>query len=86
MLNLDQLIAIEDQAARACAGWLRRQAAEIRADLPSLEGELLAHAQALLVKLEHLERSDRPASIPNGEPDYLCPTLTLPGMPFSAVA
>lgn len=42
MLNLDQLIAIEDQAARACAGWLRRQAAEIRADLPSLEGELLA--------------------------------------------
>ena len=79
LLTTDFLIAVDQDASRAPATWLRLQANTIRAGLATAIGDLRQHARMLLVKLEHLEQlALAPQAVLHGTP-YLAPMLMLPG-------
>lgn len=86
MLTLEHLNAVDRDALAAPAGWLLRQASDIRAGLHELDGELLQFAQALLIKLEHLESNDRALPADDAEPVYLAPGLIPPAALLPAAA
>ncbi len=74
----DTLRAIEARAERAIVQELRLMMQEILGLRTQLVLEDRAHADSLLLKLDHLEREQ--VSVPRGEsgaPDFLMPTLSL---------
>ncbi|ARN20763.1 hypothetical protein [Piscinibacter gummiphilus] len=84
MLTQEMLDTIERDAAATPARVLRMHATTIRADLARAHAPALrAAAEALLLKLDHLERCDRVATA--GPLAYLSPSLlVLP--PLAAAA
>lgn len=77
MFTPQALHEIEAAAARANRSALAAWRAGIGAELPALDAEARAHAAALLLKLEHLERGEL-AEHGGADPGYLAPELLLP--------
>lgn len=77
-MTSEALEIIEADAARAPAPMLNHYIALVRSSLSECSREVAEHAQALLLKLEHLARSQS-ADTPDkhGQPAYLAPCLTL---------
>ena len=73
MLTQELLDQIEREAAATPARVLRLHAATLREGLASLPAPLRAATEALLMKLDHLERCDRVPTATSFE--YLAPTL-----------
>jgi hypothetical protein len=85
MITHEQLADIEAKSTIAPPSLLRLHANEVRCALGSLTGELRSHAEALLLKLEHLEHDGQAELSSSAALGYLAPGLTL-GAPLQAAA
>jgi hypothetical protein len=77
-MTIEALEIIELDSARAPAPMLDHYIGLVRSSLVDATQEVAEHARTLLLKLEHLARSQRAQCIePSGDQSYLAPWITL---------
>lgn len=77
MLDTTTLLQIEARCTREPWSALRGLRERVAQSLPALDAESGAHAAALLLKLEHLERCECAHAAPPQDEVYLAPHLRL---------